>query len=53
MAASYDGDGNRVFQLNYNPAAEGDLFNYICSATGRTYDLTEYEMFLRKLGVIK
>ena len=69
MAAAYDGDGNRTFQLNYNPeaecgygknvsgeifmpenhenedgslTAEGDLFSYICSATGRAYDLTEY-----------
>ena len=69
MAASYDGDGNRIFQLNYNPeaecgygknvsgevfipenstdedgnlTAEGELFGYICSATGRSYDLTEY-----------
>ena len=69
MAAAYDGDGNRTFQLNYNPdavcgygknvsgeifmpahsknedgslTAEGELFNYICSATGRAYDLTEY-----------
>ena len=69
MAAAYDGDGNRTFQLNYNPeavcgygknvsgevfmpensknedgslTAEGDLFGYICSATGRAYDLTEY-----------
>ena len=22
--------------------AEGELFSYICSATGRAYDLTEY-----------
>ena len=69
MAAAYDGDGNRTFQLNYNPdavcgygknvsgeifmpahsknedgslTAEGELFSYICSATGRAYDLTEY-----------
>ncbi|WP_166445814.1 DNRLRE domain-containing protein [Enterocloster lavalensis] len=69
MAAAYDGDGNRAFQLNYNPeavcgygknvsgeiympensknedgslTAEGELFSYICSATGRAYDLTEY-----------
>ena len=69
MAAAYDGDGNRTFQLNYNPDAvcgygknvsgeifmpahsknedgsltvEGELFSYICSATGRAYDLTEY-----------
>ena len=68
-AASYDGDGNRAFQLSYNPeavcgygknvngevfipensrdedgnlTAEGELFGYICSATGRSYDLTEY-----------
>lgn len=69
MAAAYDGDGNRAFQLNYNPeavcgygknvsgeifipennrdengelTAEGELFGAICSATGRSYDLTEY-----------
>ena len=69
MASTYDGDGNRAFQLNYNPdaecgygknvsgeifmlehshnedgslTAEGELFGYICSATGRAYDLTEY-----------
>ena len=69
MASTYDGDGNRAFQLNYNPAAEcgygigwggeiympehsrnedesltaeGQLFSYICSDTGRAYDLTEY-----------
>lgn len=69
MASTYDGDGNRAFQLNYNTeaecgygknvsgeifmpehstnedgslTAEGELFGYICSATGRAYDLTEY-----------
>ncbi|MEW4415273.1 hypothetical protein [Clostridium sp. AN503] len=69
MASTYDSDGNRAFQLNYNPAAEcgygigwggeiympehsrnedesltaeGQLFSYICSDTGRAYDLTEY-----------
>ena len=69
MASTYDGDGNRAFQLNYNTGAEcgygknvsgeifmpehstnedgsltaeGELFGYICSATGRAYDLTEY-----------
>lgn len=66
---TYDEDGNRAFQLNYNSdaecgygknvsgeifmpeyshnedgslTAEGELFGYICSATGRAYDLTEY-----------
>ena len=71
MASTYDGDGNRAFQLNYNTGAEcglreerkrgeifmpehsanedgsltaeGELFGYICSATGRAYDLTEYD----------
>lgn len=69
VASTYDGDGNRAFQLNYNPGAEcgygmnvsgevfmpehsveedgsltaeGKLFSYICSKTGRAYDLTEY-----------
>jgi len=69
MAAVYDGDGNRAFQLNYNTGAvcgygknmsgevyipvhnknedgsltaEGELFSYICSETGRSYDLIEY-----------
>lgn len=69
MASTYDGDGNRAFQLNYNPdavcgygigwgdeiympehsqnedeslTAEGQLFSYLCSNTGRYYDLTEY-----------
>ena len=69
VAMAYDGDGNRAFQLNYNPAAvcgygknvsgevfipehnqnedgsltaEGELYSYICSKTGRAYDLTEY-----------
>ena len=68
MAAAYDGDGNRAFQLNYNPeavcgygknvsgeiyipensknedgilTAEGELFSYICSATGRAYEVRE------------
>ena len=69
MAAVYDGDGNRAFQMNYDPdakcgygmnvsgeifmpehsqnedeslTAEGTLFSYICSKTGRAYELTEY-----------
>ena len=69
MAAVYDGDGNRAFQMNYDPdakcgygmnvsgeifmpehsqnedeslSAEGTLFSYICSKTGRAYELTEY-----------
>ena len=34
MAASYDGDGNRVFQLNYNPAA---VCGYGKNATGEVF----------------
>ena len=30
MAAAYDGDGNRVYQLNYNPDNDEDLSDYYC-----------------------
>ena len=29
MAAAYDGDGNQVYQLNYNP--DEDLSDYYCT----------------------
>ena len=31
MAAAYDGDGNRVYQLNYNPDKDEDLSDYYCT----------------------
>ena len=31
MAAAYDGDGNRVYQLNHNPDKDEDLSDYYCS----------------------
>ena len=31
MAAAYDGDGNRVYQLNHNPDKDEDLSDYYCT----------------------
>lgn len=38
MAAAYDGDGNRVFQLNYNPEKDEDFSDYYC-----TYSPCDYK----------
>ncbi|MCM1058094.1 MAG: DNRLRE domain-containing protein, partial [Firmicutes bacterium] len=38
MAAAYDGDGNRVFQMNYNPNKDEDFSDYYC-----TYSPCDYK----------
>ena len=37
MAAAYDGDGNRVYQVNYNPEKDEDFSCYY-----RTYNNCDY-----------
>nr|WP_296440400.1 hypothetical protein [uncultured Acetatifactor sp.] len=37
MAAAYDGDGNRVYQVNYNPEKDEDFSCYY-----RTYNSCDY-----------
>ena len=37
MAAAYDGDGNRVYQLNYNPDKDEDLSDYYCTNNSCDY----------------
>ncbi|MBD5528485.1 MAG: DNRLRE domain-containing protein [Lachnospiraceae bacterium] len=38
MAAAYDGDGNRVYQMNYNPDKDEDFSDYYC-----TYNSCDYK----------
>ncbi len=40
MAAAYDGDGNRVYQLNYNPEPDEDFSDYYCSYSPCDYNGT-------------
>ncbi|MCM1097615.1 MAG: hypothetical protein NC427_06070 [Ruminococcus flavefaciens] len=40
MAAAYDGDGNRVYQLNYNPEKDEDFSDYYCSYKNCDYNGT-------------
>ena len=40
MAAAYDGDGNRVYQLNYNPEPDEDFSDYYCSYNPCDYNGT-------------
>ena len=37
MAAAYDGDGNRVFQLNYNPEKDEDFTDYYNTYSNGSY----------------
>ncbi len=34
---TYDGDGNRVYQLNYNPDKDEDFSDYYCTKNSRDY----------------
>lgn len=40
MAAAYDGDGNRVYQLNYNSEPDEDFSDYYCSYNPCDYNGT-------------
>ena len=37
MAAAYDGDGNRVFQLNFNPEKDEDFTEYYKTYSNKSY----------------
>ena len=38
MAAAYDGDGNRVYQVNYNPDMDEDFSCYYASYDNYDYN---------------
>ncbi|MCM1097632.1 MAG: DNRLRE domain-containing protein [Ruminococcus flavefaciens] len=44
MAAAYDGDGNRVYQLNYNPEKDEDFSDYYCSYKNCDYNGTGIQL---------
>lgn len=44
MAAAYDGDGNRVYQVNYNPNKDEDFSDYYCSYQNCSYNGTGIQL---------
>ena len=44
MAAAYDGDGNRVYQLSYNPEKDEDFSAYYSSHKNADYDGTGIQL---------
>ena len=44
MAAAYDGDGNRVYQVNYNPDRDEDFTCYYASRDTCDYDGTGIQL---------
>ena len=44
MAAAYDGDGNRVYQVNYNPDRDEDFTCYYASRDNCDYDGTGIQL---------
>lgn len=48
MAAAYDGDGNRVYQLNYNPDKDEDFSDYYCSDNNCDYNGTGIQLLAER-----